>query len=347
MYTLDLYNRRLASMPKWLAHNVHYETIMGSVAYGVSSDTSDMDIYGFAIPPKEMIFHHLAGKIQGFGKNVPSFDNYQQHGIKDIDALGGKGRVYDLNIYSIVRYFQLVMENNPNMIDSLFTPESCVLHITRIGQIVRDNRRIFLHKGCWHTFKGYAYSQLHKASSKEIVKNARDAREFEDKYNLPHDTKIEDLDKLIQQGLVVQDDELVNYKLCLKNGSKRFYNVKSTGLETKFLYHVVRLLYEVEMILAEQDLDLQRNREHLKSIRRGEISEQEIRDWASAKEKSLEKLYSDSSLPQVPDEDKIKLVLINCLEEHYGNLNNCIVIQDKYLKCLREIQEKIDTTLKL
>ncbi len=28
---------------------------MGSVAYGVSSDTSDMDVYGWAIPPTEDI----------------------------------------------------------------------------------------------------------------------------------------------------------------------------------------------------------------------------------------------------------------------------------------------------
>ena len=35
--------------PKYLPTNTMYETIMGSVAYGVSSDTSDMDVYGFCI----------------------------------------------------------------------------------------------------------------------------------------------------------------------------------------------------------------------------------------------------------------------------------------------------------
>ena len=38
---------------RWLPGNVQYETIMGSVAYGVSSDTSDVDVYGWAIPPKD------------------------------------------------------------------------------------------------------------------------------------------------------------------------------------------------------------------------------------------------------------------------------------------------------
>ena len=31
------------------------------------------------------------------------------------------------------------------MIDSLFTPEVCVLHVTRVGQLFRDHRKAFLH----------------------------------------------------------------------------------------------------------------------------------------------------------------------------------------------------------
>ena len=62
---LELEQKRLIGPPKWLGGNVHYLTIMGSVAYGVSADTSDVDVYGFCIPPKEVIFPHLAGEILG------------------------------------------------------------------------------------------------------------------------------------------------------------------------------------------------------------------------------------------------------------------------------------------
>ena len=54
------------------------------------------------------------------------------------------------------------MQNNPNMIDSLFTRPNCELIVTDIGRKVKDNRKIFLHKGAWHRFKGYAFSQLNK-----------------------------------------------------------------------------------------------------------------------------------------------------------------------------------------
>ena len=68
MSTLQrLTDRGLIKPPRWLPGNVQYETIMGSVAYGVSSDTSDVDVYGWAIPLKEDIFPHLRGEVLGFG----------------------------------------------------------------------------------------------------------------------------------------------------------------------------------------------------------------------------------------------------------------------------------------
>ncbi|MBI4854451.1 MAG: nucleotidyltransferase domain-containing protein [Acidobacteria bacterium] len=289
----------LINPPSFIPHNIHYETIMGSVAYGVSSDTSDMDVYGFCIPPKDMIFPHLAGEILGFGSQIKRFEQYQEHHILDKSALAGSGRSYDLTVYSIVKYFQLCMENNPNMIDSLFTPANCVLHITKVGNMVRDSRRIFLHKGSWHKFKGYAYSQLHKMNTKNPTGNRVEIRE-------------------------------------------------TYGYDVKFAYHVVRLLNEVEQILIEGDIDLQRNREQLKSIRRGEWKEEEIREYFASKERDLEKLYVESKLPYSPDEAQIKKLLLECLEEHYGNLEDCVVNPDAAVSALRDIKailEKVNNLL--
>ncbi|HEV7558855.1 MAG TPA: nucleotidyltransferase domain-containing protein, partial [Kofleriaceae bacterium] len=142
--------------PSWLCDNLCYETMMGSVAYGVSSDASDMDVYGICVPPKDMVFPHLAGEIFGFGTEIKRFDSWQEHHVAAFD----KG--WDFQILGIVKFFQLAMENNPNIIDSLFTPRRCVLSSTAIGEYIREHRADFLHKGAWHKFKGYAYSQLNK-----------------------------------------------------------------------------------------------------------------------------------------------------------------------------------------
>lgn len=140
-----------------------YEVIMGSFAYGVSSDMSDTDVYGLYCPPIEQLFPHIKGHINGFGKPVHKDDSFQQHGILVND---GRGREYDLALTSVAKYFQLCMDNNPNMIDSLFVPSRCVIHTSAVGDVLRDNRRMFLHKGIKQKLMGYAYSQLKKLDTK-------------------------------------------------------------------------------------------------------------------------------------------------------------------------------------
>lgn len=267
-----------------------YETLMGSIAYGVSSDKSDHDIYGFCIPPKEEVFPHLDGEIPGFGEPKKRFEQFQQSHIDDPSAQGGKGIEYDLTIYSIVKYMSLCMECNPNMIDSLFTPQECVLHITQVGTMVREARHLFLHKGAWPKFKGYAYSQLHKMRSKTPI-------------------------------------------------GKRIELRDEFGYDVKFAYHTVRLLGECEQILMDGTIDLRRDREHLKAIRRGELSENDIFQWASEKEKFLEGLYHSSKLPNHPDVATIRQLLLDCLEHHYGSLGACVVQIDPAVVALRDIRD--------
>lgn len=294
----DITDRGIARpQPGFVASNIQYEVIMGSVAYGVSSDTSDMDVYGFCIPPRDYIFPHLRGEIPGFTPPGPTFEQYQEHHINDPSALGGKGRVYDFNIYSIVKYFRLCMENNPNMIDSLFVPRRCVLYSTKVGELVRENRKTFLHKGAWHKFKGYAYAQVHKMKTKQ------------------------------PEG-------------------KRQKLVEEYGYDVKFAYHVVRLLNEVEQILTENDLDLERNREQLKAIRRGEWTQQQVEDYFASKERDLESLYTNSTLPHAPDVEKLKEILLQCLEHHYGSLDGCITDEGSMIKAVKDIDAILERVRK-
>ena len=98
---------------------------------------------------------------------------------------------------------------------------------------------------------------------------------------------------------------------------------------------------EIEQILTEHNLDLQRNREQLKSIRRGEWSIEQVDEYFARKEMELETLYTNSNLPWGPDEEAIKILLLQCLEEHYGSLDDCIVTPDQTIQALREIADVI------
>lgn len=337
MLIQDLQDKKLIHPPKWLPDNCIYLTMMGSIAYNVSSDASDVDIYGICIPPKDDVFPHLKNEIPGFGRQIQRFEQFQEHHIQD-----GK-KEYDISVYSIVKYFQLCMENNPNMIDSLFTPLNCVLHTTRIGNMIRENRKLFLHKGAKHKFLGYAFSQLSK------IKNCShehlpEVIGIENRFNIPHGIKYSDV---LRENVIfsaMSDIEFANYnslyfKMITK--SKRTEFIKTYGYDVKFAYHLVRLADELDQILTLGDIDLGRAAEHMKAVRRGEILEKDIYSWFSEKERGLEKLYIDSKLRHSAPEDEIKSLLLSCLEEHYGSLDKCIENASKDSITLRKIRELV------
>lgn len=268
----DLTKKGLIHPPSFLKDTVQYLCITGSIAYGVSSNiTSDVDMYGYCIPPKSILFPHTAGYIVGLDKDIPTFSQWQEHGIK------GNGKKYDFSVFSILKYFCLVSDNNPNIIDTLFVPRNLIVHSSKVHELIRENRKLFLQKNSWHKFKGYAYSQLHKMRIKKPD---------------PH--------------------------------SKRYESILEHGYDVKFAYHVVRLLNEIEQILIEGNLDLQRNKEQLKAIRRGEWTQEQVIEYFNKKEMSLEEAYQKSSLPYKAPMGKIKELYLNCLEIHFGSLNNAV-----------------------
>jgi predicted nucleotidyltransferase len=245
-----LENQKLLFPPSWLKTNVSYLTTMGSQAYGCNDDDSDLDVYGFCIPPQELVFPHLQGEIPGFGRQVKRFEQFQQHHIVDPSARGGRGQEYDITCFSIVKYFNLAMENNPNILDSLFTSRECVIHSTHVAELVRENRKLFLHKGCWHKFRGYAHSQAAKIKTKTPDKGSR-REEYIQKYG--YDVKYAvHLVRLIlecEQALTEGDIDLRKHSDLLKNIRKgcwtesqlfEWFDKKEKDLEP--LYHSCTVL---------------------------------------------------------------------------------------------------------
>lgn len=296
-----LTKRGLINPPSDVKSNTMYETIVGSVAYGVSDDLSDFDVNGFFIPAADRLFPHLRGHMLGFDVDARAPKAFQEHHIWDESAGNGKGREYDLNIYPITVYIRLLMENNPNIIDTLYTPEECVLHSTTISDMVRDRRDLFLHKLSWSRYKGYAFQQLKKMQAKKP-----------------------------------------------EPGSKRWKIREKFGFDLKFGYHIVRLLLEAEMIMNDHCIDIRRHKEHLKAIRRGDISEDEIIKWANDKKTHLERAFENSTLRAEPARDEIKQLLLDCLEHHYGSLQALQTVRDESnpdRAAMREIQTIIERTL--
>ncbi len=345
----------LATPPQFLRNNVHYEVITGSVAYGVSADVSDMDIHGWCIPPKDYVFPHLRGEIEGFGTKGPRFGEFTQHHVKDKDS----NTEFDFTIYNVVKFLNLVMMNNPNMIDTMFVPERCVLHITPLGQMVRDRRRTFLHKGAVEKMLGYAHNQLSASDmKKQNVKELLDIKAFEAEHKLIPGTRQEDVlselgARVVKPGLRsktffgLEDVDLEQYSVLFEKmvkKSKRLQSVKKFGYDVKYLYHVVRLVSQCEQILRERDLNLEEDhrRAMMKTVRAGEWHLDDVKKWFTEKEREMIKLRDESKLPEKMDEDAVRLLLVNVLETHYGKFKDYELGRpDESKTVLREIGKLI------
>lgn len=330
MLLQNLEKQELIHPPSFLSTNTHYLCIMGSTAYGVSTNQSDQDIYGVCIPPRDYIFP--PNYIEGFDNRDLTFHCWQRHGVIDPSTKTN----YDFSIYNIVDFFKLAMDNNPNVIDSLFVRRESVAHITKAFESVRENRNIFLHKGVVYKMKGYAFSQLTKA--KNCALSVLPIRSFEKENGIDHKTTPSQVD-----GLELDNDKKQEYLRLWTAGLKktsRFEQQKIHGFDLKFCYHIYRLIDQAEFILNHHTLDLQEPHrvEKMKAIRRGDISFEQIQKDFSDAESRLSDLYQTSSLRMYPPTKEIRALLLSVLESHYGSLSAFIKDQAVEKVAINEIR---------
>ena len=125
-----------------------YKYIRGSHAYGLNTETSDIDEGGVFIAPK--------GLINGLSENYASQVSDERH-----DAVW----------YEIGKYLELMTKSNPTMLESLFVPDRCILYKHPIMDKIIEKRDMFITKDAVKSIFGYAKSQIEKARglNKKIV----------------------------------------------------------------------------------------------------------------------------------------------------------------------------------
>jgi uncharacterized protein len=116
--------------------NVLLKCVSGSQAYGLALPHSDTDIKGVYILPKE-----------------------DYYGLSYVDQVNNETN--DIMYYEIGKFVELLLKNNPNILELLSTPNDCVLY--RHPSIDLLKPEMFLSRLCSQTFGQYAYSQIKKA----------------------------------------------------------------------------------------------------------------------------------------------------------------------------------------
>lgn len=125
-----------------------YEYVRGSQAYGLATETSDVDTGGVYISP--------ITDIIGLGVDYKEQISSSKH--DDV--------WYELN-----KFFKLLLTSNPTMIEALFVPDDCVLYEHPIMTEIKKHRELFITKKMFPTFFGYGKSQIEKCRglNKKIV----------------------------------------------------------------------------------------------------------------------------------------------------------------------------------
>lgn len=121
-----------------------FEVIAGSKSFGLDTPQSDTDIKGVFYLPKE-----------------------QFYGLEYIPQISNDTN--DIVYYEIGRFIELLMKNNPNILEILATPKDCILYKHPIME--RLHLKDVLSLFCKDTFAGYAATQIKKARGlkKKIV----------------------------------------------------------------------------------------------------------------------------------------------------------------------------------
>lgn len=134
--------------------NIIFECISGSRAYGLETPTSDTDIRGVFVLPKN-----------------------QYYSMKYVGQINNETN--DIVYYELSKFIELCMKNNPNILELLNVPERCILYKHELFDRIKLD--LFLSKQCEKTFANYAFTQIKKA------------RGLEKKINNPIDKKRKDV----------------------------------------------------------------------------------------------------------------------------------------------------------
>lgn len=298
----------------------------GSYAYGMQTDSSDIDIRGVALNSKEEI---LTNK------------NFEQFVNEDTDT----------TIYSVNKIVSLLSNCNPNTIEIFGLKPEHYLYISPVGQMLLNNKILFLSKKCIGTFGGYANSQLRRLESKaareigqaqreEYILNSIKFAEEEFRSRYPDgkwELYIDDSDKEDYDTEIFINVELNHWPLRdFKNLWNEYHSIVS-GYDKigkrnqhamvhqkigKHMAHLIRLYCMCFDILEKGEIITYREDEHdlLMSIRNGEWLDEnkqpipKFYKLVDSLEKRLQSDAENTKLPSKPDYDAINKMLMEINE---------------------------------
>lgn len=143
--------RSLTRKHKWISEWSILLCYRGSITHGtylpksLPNSIDDKDVLSVVVPDEGYYFG-----LGGFGSR----------GTKEL--FEGE---WDIVGYEARKMVRLLAKGNPNVLSSLWLPDKHYIKVEDAGRMLIENRSLFATKKVYHSFTGYAHSQLHKMES--------------------------------------------------------------------------------------------------------------------------------------------------------------------------------------
>ena len=296
--------------------NLILKVRVGSHLYGTSTPESDEDFVGIFVPDAE----YLLG-LKSIEKGEVDL------GVKSKNAEGKNTKdAVDFKAYTLEKFAKLALDNNPNILETLFVNPDNIMFANDVGYKLLNLRYEFLSKRIKHRFLGYAFSQKHKMVIKlENYEKLVEAIDYID-----HNTDKQFLLDIEHHPIFVRKKDHVTIgdvnmpvTVTIKKAKKmlaarldkfgsRQELVSKYGYDTKFASHLIRLLKEGQELLLTGDLKFPlRSRYLLSDIRYGKYSMSEVLSLSDVIEKEVENLYDTTKLSHSPNRELIEKFVID------------------------------------
>jgi uncharacterized protein len=218
------------------------ECVMGSKAYGLDTPESDTDMRSvFVASTWDML--SLRKPKDTIQKNNP-----------------------DSCAQEVEKFINLALANNPTILEMLFVPDYTIL--TSEGELLVENRNLFLSKRIYNTFGGYAIQQMKRMERRGDGSFSSDTRKRTAKH-------ARHTFRLIQQGAELL--ETGNLTVRVKNREELFALGEMTPEELQAKFEAAMVVFNKTKTSLPQFPDIKAVNEILLQIRRNDILRGAIR----------------------------------------------------------------------
>lgn len=276
-------------MQAFVMPNTIFLTVAGSKMYGTATEESDTDKRGVCIPPYTTTL--------GF------------HGFEQQEVPGE-----DTTIFSLKKFMSLAAASNPNIIELLYAPEDLIEVKKPIWDELLNYRDKFISSKAYHTFCGYAHSQLSRIKThRNWLLNPPIKKPQRSDFDLPeHGSGIREIAEGVDVAKIAPEVQCLISKERQFKSAMDYYtqyenwkatrNKKRADLEAKFGFdckhaaHLIRLLRMGYEILTTGEVIVRRpDARELLAIRKGAWTYDELMKNVNELRARLDDVYASKA----------------------------------------------------